>query len=408
MEQRDQYDEISLRELIEALLRQKKLIALITATVVLLAGIYSFLIIEPTYESKMILMASSLNLRYRTNDTNINIGSDKVEENRVINAYLDALTEVPTMNAETYKQQIATHEVMAKTIEDLGLQEDITPEQLIEKISLETIKDTQLITISMTYSNPNEAAAIVNKVGENFIEFVNNSVKERAAASSEYIVGQMEKEKRIYDSLLNEQKELLSMPRGSDEVSLEMDALMEQLTEFKTQTNELEIRKSAITASIAVAESIPSGGSSLTLNQNTGRVLLDSTEKQLKMELAGVESELATLQTMIPELEKSLEGLRVEFQEKYHDESILIQKVQLAKDTYEAFVKKYEEVRVAESTQIGEASVTIVSNAYPSVNPVGPRKMLNMAIGLVLGLMVGVFAAFFIEYWKQSGELKKA
>jgi len=32
-----------------------------------------------------------------------------------------------------------------------------------------------------------------------------------------------------------------------------------------------------------------------------------------------------------------------------------------------------------------------------------------MAIGLVLGLMIGVFAAFFIEYWKQSGtDSKKA
>lgn len=395
MEHQDNYDEISLRELIEALLRQKKLIAVITAAAVALAGIYSFLILKPTYEASMLLMTSSANLNGQSG------GADSIDK------MLDSITETPVMNVETYRQQILAPEVMRKTIDELALEEELTIRTLANRINIETIKDTQMIRIKMTSTDPQKASELINKIGENFIDFVNENSKERAIASSQYVVTQMEIEKGLYEEALLQQKELLSKPRGSKEVAMELNAKLSQLTQYKVDKTENEIRIDALKASIIVAESIPSGGSSLTLNQSTGRVMLDSSEKQLKMELAEVESELQSLDEMIPKLEKELESLRVEYEDKYHQESKLAQKVQLAKDTYEAFVKKYEEIRVAESAMIGESSVTIVSNAYPEKTPVGPNKTLNVAIGLVLGLMLGVFAAFFIEYWKQTGAEKK-
>ena len=395
MEHQDNYDEISLRELIEALLRQKKLIAVITAAAVALAGIYSFLILKPTYEASMLLMTSSANLNGQSG------GADSIDK------MLDSITETPVMNVETYRQQILAPEVMRKTIDELALEEELTIRTLANRINIETIKDTQMIRIKMTSTDPQKASELINKIGENFIDFVNENSKERAVASSQYVVTQLEIEKGLYEEALLQQKELLSKPRGSKEVAMELDAKLSQLTQYKVDKTENEIRIDALKASIIVAESIPSSGSSLTLNQSTGRVMLDSSEKQLKMELAEVESELQSLDEMIPKLEKELESLRVEYEDKYHQESKLAQKVQLAKDTYEAFVKKYEEIRVAESAMIGESSVTIVSNAYPEKTPVGPNKTLNVAIGLVLGLMLGVFAAFFIEYWKQTGAEKK-
>ncbi len=391
MEQQYNQDEISLRELIEALLRQKRLIAIITIVSVLLAGIYSFVILDPTYESRMMLMAANVNPQ----NTEIAVDGD-------VDKLLDAMTNIPTMNVESYRQQITTPEVLRKTIEELDLGEIYTIGSLARKIQLEIVNDTQLITIKVEDTDPEMAAAIVNSVGENFIKYVTESTKSRANASSEYVANQMEIEKSNYDDALLEQKELLSQPRSSQEVSMEMEAILTQLTEFKTEENSLEVRKDALNASIQVAANTPGNGSSLTLNQNTGRVILDSSEATLRMELAEVESKLDSMARLIPELEKSVEELRVEYQDKYHRESIITQRVDRAKGIYESFLKKYEELRVTESAQIGEASVVVVSRGYAPVNPVGPRKALNMAIGLVLGLMVGVFAAFFIEYWKQS------
>jgi len=398
LEQQYYQDEISLRELIEALLRQKKLIAIITVVAVLLAGIYSFIILDPTYESRMMLMASNVN----SQNTEMAVNGD-------VDKLLDAMTNIPTMNVESYRQQITTPEVLRKTIDELDLGDIYTIGGLARKIQLETVKDTQLIIIKVEDSDPEMAAAIVNSVGENFIEYVTESTKSRANASSQYVANQMEIEKKNYDDALLEQKELLSQPRSSQEVSMELDVFMSQLTKYKAQKNDLSISREALNAAIDVASSRPGDGSSLTLNQSTGRVLLDSSETTLRMELAEVESQLKSIDMMIPELEKRVEELRVEYQEKSHTESLVNQKVSRAKGIYESFLGKYEELRVTESAQIGEASVVVVSRAYAPVNPVGPRKALNMAIGLVLGLMIGVFAAFFIEYWKQSGtDSKKA
>jgi succinoglycan biosynthesis transport protein ExoP len=49
-----------------------------------------------------------------------------------------------------------------------------------------------------------------------------------------------------------------------------------------------------------------------------------------------------------------------------------------------------------------EASFTVVAPAFPPEKPVQPRKMLNMAVAGVLGLMIGVFLAFFLHYWETS------
>lgn len=391
MEHNEIYDEISLRELIEALLKRKKMIAVITAISIIVTGVFSFLILKPTYESSMILMAS---------DAAENKSVESLNGN--VEQMLDSIAKYPAMNIETYRQQVNTPEVLSKTINDLGLEEDYTIQSLSNSITLETVKDTQLIKINVKNGDPEKAARIANKIGENFIVAVTNNAKSRASTTSNYLLTQMEVEKTKYDEALLEQKTLLSEPRGANELSMEINALLGQLTQYKTNINNYSIRKEALVASIAVAEATPGNGSSLILNQNTGRVLLDNSETTLKIELAEVESNLKSTSNKIEELQNELEKLQIEYQDKSHREGIVNQKVNIAQSTYESFVKKYEELRVAESAHIGDSSITIISRAHSNPNPIAPRKALNVAIGGVLGVMVGVFVAFFIEYWQAT------
>jgi len=46
--------------------------------------------------------------------------------------------------------------------------------------------------------------------------------------------------------------------------------------------------------------------------------------------------------------------------------------------------------------------VEIVDKAVPGVRPVRPNKPLNIALGIIIGLVVGVGLAFFIEYLDTS------
>lgn len=47
-------------------------------------------------------------------------------------------------------------------------------------------------------------------------------------------------------------------------------------------------------------------------------------------------------------------------------------------------------------------NVTIISESVPNTTPVSPNNMLNMVIGLLLGTMLGVGAAFLLEFMDKS------
>lgn len=56
-------EEISLRELIEALLRGKNIIIAITIIALLISGIINFFVLSPTYEARTTLMVSPLTVK---------------------------------------------------------------------------------------------------------------------------------------------------------------------------------------------------------------------------------------------------------------------------------------------------------------------------------------------------------
>ncbi|WP_169832983.1 GumC family protein [Geosporobacter ferrireducens] len=400
-------EEISLRELIEILIKQKKLIILITVASILVAGIVSFFILDPVYESRMVLMASQF--------------SDKLQSTQIqgegVDSILNSLSRYPTMTLETYRQQITAPRVMRETIAELKLEEEYDIASLAKAITLETIKDTNLITVKMQHSDPEMAAKIVSKVGEKFVAFVSDKAKEHASSSSSHINTQLETELIKLEEASNELKEFLSQPRGVSELEQELAAKLTQITTYKTNLTDLQIKQQSLKASIQVAETEAKGSNRIILkNQSDGednlsidklQLMIEDSATLLKIELAAVTSDIANIKEQVNILQKQIEELQVELQEKKHEARIIEKKVEIAQNTYDAFVKKYEELRVAESSQIGESTITVISKAYPATKPVGPRKAMNLAIATVLGVMIGVFAAFFIEYWKTSGNEAK-
>lgn len=401
MEEMQGMEEISLRELIEVLLKRKTIIASITLISILITGILSFFILDPVYETKMVLMASNFSEKLQSQQLN----------GEAIDNILNTISQYPQVTLETYRQQITAPRVMKKTIEDLGLEEDYDIETLAKDIQLETIKDTNLISIKMKHKDPKQAAEIVNKVGENFMTFVSVKAKEQATRASAYVETQMAKEKEKLDEALVELKQFLSQPKGVSELSNELNARLSQVTEYKTKRTDLEIQREGLRASIEVAEKVAPNTDRIIIKPsaqgNANSIMVENSVQSLQIDLAQVESNIKTIQEKIEETQKLIEELQVELEEKRHEERLLNQKVNIAQDTFDAFVKKYEELRVTESSQIGDATIIVVSRAYPSTRPIAPRKALNLAISAVLGLMIGVFVAFFMEYWISTEPEKK-
>jgi len=72
--------------------------------------------------------------------------------------------------------------------------------------------------------------------------------------------------------------------------------------------------------------------------------------------------------------------------------------VKVSENIYLILLEKYQEARINEVMEFKD--IRIIDKALAPDEPIKPRKMLNLAIGGTLGLMLGVMLAFFIEQWK--------
>ena len=421
------YDEISLRELIETLINGWKLIAIITVISLLVSGVFSFFIMDPTYEAKSILMAS--------------FATDKLtamqKNGESIEGMLDSISAYPIMTIQTYKEQIKNPKILQQVIDELKLGEKgITRNVLRNMIQLETIKDTNLIEVKVTHSDPKLASDIANTVAKKFTAFITDLSRQQASRSSQFLKGQLEVEKKKLDEASLELKKYLEQPRGANELREEFNSKLELLTGYKTQLVEKEVELSKLKAGLATAEAelkntpqilvtyksvaedpllgqivSENNGTStsetakLTMKNeevNSNFIALTSKVADYKIRVSEASKELEMISSKINITQKELETIQSELAEKEHQLALIQRKVDLSQNTYNAFLKKFEETRIAESTEVGDSTINIVSQAPVPEVPVGPRKMLNLAIAGVLGVMVGVFIAFFRAYWEKS------
>jgi len=102
-----------------------------------------------------------------------------------------------------------------------------------------------------------------------------------------------------------------------------------------------------------------------------------SREVALKAILTGYEAELATLPV------KELQLAR------------LLRAKEVNENIYKLLLEKNEEAKITEAGKIG--NIRIIDQARPPRSPIRPRKALNLVIGLMAGLGLGVGLAFFLD-----------
>ena len=73
--------------------------------------------------------------------------------------------------------------------------------------------------------------------------------------------------------------------------------------------------------------------------------------------------------------------------------------VKVSENIYLILLEKYQEARINEVMEFRD--IRIIDKALTPDGPIKPRKMLNLAIGGILGLMLGVMLAFFMEEWNK-------
>ena len=140
---------ISLQELFKTLRKRLSLIALITAIAITISGVVSFAILTPIYQSS----------------TQILVNQTKEEATTPFNAQ-DIQTNLQLIN--TYSGIIKSPAILSKVIEELKL--DTTPAALNNSITVNSVQNSQIITIDVQNEDPAKAVAIANTTASVFQE----------------------------------------------------------------------------------------------------------------------------------------------------------------------------------------------------------------------------------------------
>lgn len=142
-------DVIDLLEIAVVLLSKIKAIVFCTLLCAVVLNAYTYLLVDPTFESTATLYVVSASSGGVVDLTDLNIGSSLKED---------------------YKVLMQRYPVLSRTIEELNL--DMTPEQLIKKMVIENPTDTRILTVTVTDTDPEMARDIANKIAEVSVEYL--------------------------------------------------------------------------------------------------------------------------------------------------------------------------------------------------------------------------------------------
>ncbi|TWH59740.1 capsular polysaccharide biosynthesis protein [Desulfitobacterium sp. LBE] len=151
--------EIDLIELWEAIKKRWIIVVIIPLIAALTSGIVSFFILDPVYKASTTLI----------------VGKKASEEQQASQLLDNSVLQANKQLALTYSEIAKSRTVEENVINKLNLQ--YTKEELDKKITVESVKNTEILAISVQDKDPLLAAAIANTMAEKFSESVINIKK---------------------------------------------------------------------------------------------------------------------------------------------------------------------------------------------------------------------------------------
>ena len=138
---------ISISEIIDAVKKRWKIIALTTVLATLVSGIFSFFVISPTYEAS----------------TKIFIGKEGAESE----GYNSSDVSMYQNLIKTYSELIKTKDLVNKAIDNS--QYDLSVNKVLNGITVNTLTGTQILQISYQSKSPSIAKNILESITNEFI-----------------------------------------------------------------------------------------------------------------------------------------------------------------------------------------------------------------------------------------------
>ena len=113
---------------------------------------------------------------------------------------------------------------------------------------------------------------------------------------------------------------------------------------------------------------------------------------KVQAELPSQEAKATALRGQVAQLDAEIRSL--DLREKELD--TLKREFTVSERNYKTYLEKAEEARILEDlNRQKSANITVIQEATVPVTPIKPKKLLNIALGLILGAVSGLGLAFF-------------
>lgn len=438
-------EEMDLREYWEIIVKKKVIILLIFLVTVIGVTVYS-LIATPVYEASATLIVS--------------------EQGSGAQAMLfDGLGGMGKNSAQNYMQIMKSRTILEQVRAETGLEEE-SLSSLEKRLTIQSVQGSDILKVSMQSTEPAEAQAFVNNLTNIFINWNRHYRQEDRRSARLFIETQLtsvEKNLRIAE----EQLQAFREQAGFIAPSQETIARVNQLAELEGMLGEVQIGRTEITERINQArakleEQEETLISSTTIGDNRFVTEYRARLADLEISLAGAREKYTARHPSVLALQAEIEDVKAKLTEEVervigtetrtinpvHEElygSIITQEVELmalqareaalhnlvetneaklsqlpakelelarlmrdAKVLEELYIMlrtRKEETRIAEAMQT--ADVQVIDSAILPLVPVKPRIKLNIAIGAVLGIFLGVGVAFLLEFMDNTIKTKE-
>ena len=139
-------EEINLRDLLSYFKKHLILFIIVVLFVVSAGTIYSVFILKPEYKSQATVILSS--------DKSKNTVQSEINANKNL--------------IDTYTEVVKSHRVLDRVKSEMQIED--TYEQLVKKVTVASLKDTEIISISVVDLNKNHSYSLANKIADTFTD----------------------------------------------------------------------------------------------------------------------------------------------------------------------------------------------------------------------------------------------
>ena len=321
-----------------------------------------------------------------------------------------------------------------------------TMEILKGRMSLSPVKNTKLIAITVYSDDRNEAADIANAIAEAYKNYRLVSREQLTSrglnALQEQFTNQEQQIQLVQDKVDKLRRDLGISDRAEaiePTPTINSEALQryhEQMIEGQQAYTQLNVRLQQLKAmdTVKLRDVLPTVASDAALSDLLGKLheaqqkmvtltndyalnnpvvtrvqsLMEELNRQIDDRVAGIlaslESDVNSKKAALDSLTQTVEEAKAkDMQEAVKNQPYYEQKRKVAQmqDLHKLLYSKIEAERL--DLEIPKTSmVTVTDPAEPGKSPVKPNKTVNIALGLIFGLIMGVGLAFFIEYLDTS------